>query len=72
MVDVWWVVLGMNMLLFGELVACWMCYWRLVDVLLGNLWLVGCVVGVLWMCCWGKVDGQETYGTREEATCSWD
>ena len=48
-VDVWWVVLGMNMLLFGGTCG-------LLDVSLGAC---GCVVGefmACWMCCWGLVD----------------
>ena len=55
MVDVWWVVYGMK-------------------ILLGELWLGGYVVGGIvasWLCCWGKVNGQETYGASEEALCSW-
>ena len=38
----WWVVLGMNMLLFGELVACCWGTCGLLDVLLG---VCECVVG---------------------------
>ena len=62
----WWVVLGMNVLLFGKCVACWMCCWGLVDVLFGELVdmlfvLLGACGCVVWGTCgyvvWGKVDG---------------
>ena len=38
----------------------------LLDVLLGDL--LDVLLGDLCMCCWGKVDGQETHSTPEEAT----
>ena len=72
MVDVWWVVYGVDMLLgtCGLLVmllgAC-----GLVDMLLGACGMVDMLLGDLWPSrVWQKVNGQELNGTSEEALCS--